>query len=354
MSDVDLKALRAPFPADYVGKLPRITCTNCSRGNCGEHKKASCRECGNYISERHIHLDYVGHADVTSRLLDVDPEWQWAPQATDPDPETLKAAMASGDAEIVRAVIANAPPRFERDQNGNPVRLWMNLTVGGVTRPGVGSCPSNQADAEKVLIGDALRNAAMRFGVAVDLWAKGDRADPTAENPTGAAGQATRSSRAGSAGNAFDDATPSRPSGQRGQVSRPAAAQQPQSPSEGNAQEADEKAQEFAVEAHQARTLSDVEGIHKRAMDAGKVGAWIRNPASGGLGKLAIYIDWRRKQIKDVENALTELCDVGTARGMSMPEIEAHVEAVTGSDLASAAAGQLRQAAQALREKAAA
>ena len=47
----------------------------------------------------------------------------------------------------------------------------------------------------KVLIGDALRNAAMRFGVALDLWAKGDRADPTAENPSGSAGQANRTRR---------------------------------------------------------------------------------------------------------------------------------------------------------------
>ena len=32
----------------------------------------------------------------------------------------------------------------------------------------------------------------MRFGVAVDLWAKGDRADPTRENATESGGQAAR------------------------------------------------------------------------------------------------------------------------------------------------------------------
>jgi hypothetical protein len=214
MSDVDLKALRAPFPAELVGKLPRVTCGACSKGQCGEHRREKCDECGNYISTRHIHLDYVGHADVTSRLLDVDPEWTWQPKTTDPDPELLKAAVSSGDPEIVRMVIGNAPPKFERDRNGNPVGLWINLTVGGVTRLGCGSCPGNQNDAEKVLIGDALRNASMRFGVAVDLWAKGDRADPTAENATASAGRAERGGRQGPA-DAFESAAPA------GQVWRP-------------------------------------------------------------------------------------------------------------------------------------
>ena len=218
---VDLTKLRTPFAPELVGKLPRVTCRACSDGRCGDHKKAKCAECGNWISERHIHLDYVGHADVTIRLLEVDPEWSWAPKATDADPELLKAAMASGDPEIVRAVIENAPPKFETDRNGNPVGLWIKLTVGGVTRLGVGSGPSGQNDAEKVLIGDALRNAAMRFGVAVELWAKGDRADPTAENPTASAGQADRRGS-----KSQSTPVPPRQNGQRPQrqAERPAAA----------------------------------------------------------------------------------------------------------------------------------
>ena len=40
-------------------------------------------------------------------------------------------------------------------------------TVCGVTRIGVGDGKSM-----KELIGDAIRNAAMRFGVALDLWSK--------------------------------------------------------------------------------------------------------------------------------------------------------------------------------------
>lgn len=191
MSDIDLGKLRAHFPEEIVGKLPKITCSQCSKGSCGEgHKKATCPVCKAWISERHIHIDYIGHADVTDRILDVDPEWAWEPQATDPDPASLKAAIDSGNPEIVRMVIKNAPPKFERAANGNPVGLWIWLTIGGATKAGVGSCPVSQMDAEKVLIGDALRNAAMRFGVGTYLWAKGDRQDPAAENPTGAGGRA--------------------------------------------------------------------------------------------------------------------------------------------------------------------
>ena len=72
---VDFAALRAPFPPEQLGKLPRVTCKACSdfRQQCDRHEKAMCDTCGSYISTKHIHLDYVGHADVTSRLLEVDP-----------------------------------------------------------------------------------------------------------------------------------------------------------------------------------------------------------------------------------------------------------------------------------------
>lgn len=191
---IDFAALRKPFAAEQVGKLPRVTCKQCSnpREQCGQHKSISCPECKSWVSERHIHIDYVGHADVTSRLLEVDPGWSWAPKATDPDKELLAAAIATGNPEMVQAVIENAPPKFETNANGSPVGFWIKLTVGGLTRLGYGSVPGNQFDAEKVLIGDALRNAAMRFGVALDLWAKGERADPTAENPVASAESPSR------------------------------------------------------------------------------------------------------------------------------------------------------------------
>ncbi len=116
--------LREPFEPSQIGQLPK--------GN--------------------VKLDYVGHAAVTSRLLEVDPEWNWEPRA--------------GWDE-------NGEPKFIRDDKGRPIRLWINLTVLGMTRTGVGTVVPGCFDAEKQLIGDAIRNAAMRFGVALDLWIKG-------------------------------------------------------------------------------------------------------------------------------------------------------------------------------------
>lgn len=104
--------LRKPFPRESIGKLPK----------------------GGMM------LDYVGHAAVTERLLTVDPEWSWEP-------------FALGDDGL---------PALDRHNN-----LWIRLTICGVTRIGVGDGKS-----AKECIGDAIRNAAMRFGVALDLWAK--------------------------------------------------------------------------------------------------------------------------------------------------------------------------------------
>ena len=87
-------------------------------------------------------------ADVTERLLTIDPFWQWEPFALD----------------------EQGLPALDTDDLGHPIGMWIRLTILGVTRPGYGSCPSRQSDAVKVLIGDAIRNAAMRFGVALDLW----------------------------------------------------------------------------------------------------------------------------------------------------------------------------------------
>lgn len=136
--------LRAAFPPEAIGKLPRITCRACSKKQCSEHTRKQCRDCRNYITERHIHLDYVGHAEVTDRLLAVDPTWTWEPMGFTTD--GLPAI----------------------DRNGG---LWIRLTVCGVTRPGYGDAQGKEGgDAVKEAIGDAIRNAAMRFGVALDLW----------------------------------------------------------------------------------------------------------------------------------------------------------------------------------------
>lgn len=163
------KGLRAPFSEGLVSKLPKITCGNCSKAqsrNCDKHSKSKCQICNSYITSAHLHLDYVGHAETTDRLLDVDPEWTWEPVAYGHDGLPLL------------------------DSNGG---LWMRLTVGGVTRLGYGDAQGkNGPNAVKEAIGDGIRNAAMRFGVALDLWAKSDLAAIHADKETGEiAGPAT-------------------------------------------------------------------------------------------------------------------------------------------------------------------
>lgn len=138
------KKLREPFKPEQIGKLPKLNCKACSDSPqkvCGKHTKQNCQTCGNWISNAHIHLDYVGHAATTDRLLSVDPSWSWEPMAIGPNGEPLIT-------------------------NGG---MWIKLTVCGVTRPGFGDGKN-----PKEVIGDAIRNAAMRFGVALDLWAKED------------------------------------------------------------------------------------------------------------------------------------------------------------------------------------
>lgn len=127
-------ALRKEFPAGAIGKLPKPYKK--------DSPKSKCSECGGYHGMPAAHLDFVGHAITTSRLLEVDPEWSWEPMAYD----------------------MSGLPMFDSNRN-----LWIKLTVCGVTRLGVGDGMSL-----KECIGDAIRNAAMRFGVALDLWAKED------------------------------------------------------------------------------------------------------------------------------------------------------------------------------------
>lgn len=112
------EALLAPFPKSQIQQLPK--------GG--------------------IRLDYVSHGNVTRRLLEVDPDWNWEPMAFDD----------------------NGLPLF--DERGG---LWIKLTVGGITRIGYGEPQGSDAyDRIKGAIGNAIRVAAMRFGVALDLWAK--------------------------------------------------------------------------------------------------------------------------------------------------------------------------------------
>lgn len=131
MTPEQAKALRAPFPKESIGRLPKG---------------------GTF-------LDFVGHAACTDRLLAVDESWWWEPLALDED----------------------GLPAY--DKSGG---LWIKLHVAETTTLGYGDGPT-----VKERIGDAIRNAAMRRGVALDLWAKEDlsaiHADPTPVVETDAA-----------------------------------------------------------------------------------------------------------------------------------------------------------------------
>lgn len=155
-----LALLREAFPEHQIGKLPQPMA---KKDVMDQLPKGMCSVCHTYhATSKVIHLDYVGHAAVTDRLLDADPAWFWEPLAIGLD----------------------GLPVF--DKKGG---LWIWLTVLGVRRLGYGSAEAKSWSVpgalEKEIIGDAIRNAAMRFGVALELWHKGElhKTDPSTATP---------------------------------------------------------------------------------------------------------------------------------------------------------------------------
>lgn len=153
-----LAKLREPFLPAQISKLPKIWCGKCNKAPykvCDEHTRKRCSECDSTMTSGHLHLDYVGHAELTGRLLEADPLWTWEPLAFD----------------------ADGLPKF--DPNGG---LWIRLTVAGHTRLGYGDSQGKTGpNAVKEAIGDALRNAGMRFGAALNLWSKTDMVEADAQ-----------------------------------------------------------------------------------------------------------------------------------------------------------------------------
>jgi hypothetical protein len=119
--------LRKPFRPEQIGKLP--------------------------ATPKRPALDFVGHAAVTDRLNKIAPDWTYT---------------IDNLAEI----------------NG---KFWIRgtMTIGGVSRPEFGD-----GDDPKEAIGNFIRRAAMRFGVAIDLWSREElEASPAAGPPSGEAGE---------------------------------------------------------------------------------------------------------------------------------------------------------------------
>ena len=104
-------------------------------------------------------LDFVGHARITQWLIEIDPLWSIEPVAFD------EAGLPA------------------RTKIGNMVQAGFWLTLLGHRRYCVGSVEDRKSDCGKELVSDAIRNGAMRFGIALDLWSKmplGDEPDAPA------------------------------------------------------------------------------------------------------------------------------------------------------------------------------
>lgn len=105
-----------------------------------------------------VKLDFVGHADITRILIEIDPYWSWEPCGWN-----------------------NGRPAIHVE-NGMAT-MWGWLTVHGKEMLGVGSVKADKIDLDKELIGDFLRNASMRFGISLNLWTKNQWSDLDGDKP---------------------------------------------------------------------------------------------------------------------------------------------------------------------------
>src|SRR5665811_534604 len=70
---VGLALLRASFAPNQISRMCRSTKK--------DNPKGKCSKCGGYHGRPAVSLEYVGHAALTDRLLDADPNWTWEPLA---------------------------------------------------------------------------------------------------------------------------------------------------------------------------------------------------------------------------------------------------------------------------------
>lgn len=102
-------------------------------------------------------LDYVGHAEVTKILLEIDPLWTIEPVAFD------ESGLPA------------------REKIGTMIQAGFWMTVLGHRRYCVGSVEDRKVDVGKELVSDGIRNGAMRFGIALSLWSKEEWGDQPAK-----------------------------------------------------------------------------------------------------------------------------------------------------------------------------
>ena len=153
--------LTSPFPVTWIERLPKnLSKDDRRRGKCepngeGRFLSADGVYCGGYHA-RAVHLDYIGHAGITMRLNEVctPAGWSWEP---------MVMARAEG----------GEFPAIPRDE----FWIWLSIkdpdTGEWIRKQGVGD---DYRGSAKQAIGDALRNAAMRFGIGTYLWSKSEHA----------------------------------------------------------------------------------------------------------------------------------------------------------------------------------
>lgn len=134
----DWENLRRAFKDSEIGILCQPLRKDGERGECGD--------CGKWHKLPSIPLSYVGHADITARLNEA--EWSWRPLGVEP---TGVPALVVGQSDLF---------------------LWIELTIWDRSVIEVGAVSKGKSEAMKHLVSDALRRAAMRFGIALDLWKK--------------------------------------------------------------------------------------------------------------------------------------------------------------------------------------
>lgn len=120
------------------------------------------------LDKNGVSLSYVGHAEITKALSEIDPSWTWEP------------VLGADGLPAIRIQHGKIPRRDKDPILVDMATMWGRLTLCGVTRWAVGSVEAHKPDLDKELVSDFIRNAAMRFGVALGLWMKDGVSAPVA------------------------------------------------------------------------------------------------------------------------------------------------------------------------------
>lgn len=165
--------LREPFTEDEIELLPKYVgpMKDVNGKKVPANDRQRCDECGGFHAFPCVHLHYIGHAGITMRLNDVVGPMNWS---------------------LTPFAIA---------QNGAPLLsdggAWFTLEILGIKKLCFGDAQGKTGpSAIKEIIGDAIRNGCMRFGIGTYLWSKSEKAkailirgiqgdDDTPETPPG-------------------------------------------------------------------------------------------------------------------------------------------------------------------------